>query len=669
MRAILFTICPLIVLATAVRSQAQPGLTDDTIRQGIGVYASYNFNQHWTNFGKLPGVPNCCPRFESGSGGGFSLGLFYRIPLFLRTALDVRAGYSSYGALLSAVEPTYVSVDGQGMDGEFEHTLDAELASIGLEPLVDYRVWKTLSLLAGPRLAIVTRSRYSQKETIVKPQDIGVFPETQTRTRNALSGDIPEASSIEAALLLGARYEVPLNAERTLTASPEVLFSVGLVPVVKSLAWSANAFRAGVSIRYRPARREVPPPPPPPPLPPPPPPPPLLTADVRAVGVDEEGKEFPLIVVRVEEFVSTDVQPLLPYIYFEESSATIPSRYRTLTREQAASFAMEDLRGRGTIEVYHDILNIIGRRMVERPTARITLVGCNSDEGSEKGNLALSRRRADAVREYLQTIWGVSPSRITVQERNLPEMPSRVTEPDGIAENRRVEMITDDPAILDPVVMADTIRSVRPSVMRFYPSVTAQANVIEWTLTARQGNRVLKQFSGSQEPPRVLEWMIDAEQETIPGTEEPIVYRLSVRDGANQEVKTVDADIKVEQITIRKKRAERLADKEIERYNLILFDFDSPALNARNARVVEYIKTRIPRDASVSITGYTDRMGEADYNQRLSEGRARSTAAALGVTGVRVYGAGESSIYDNDLPEGRAYCRTVSVVVETPVGR
>ena len=44
------------------------------------------------------------------------------------------------------------------------------------------------------------------------------------------------------------------------------------------------------------------------------------------------------------------------------------------------------------------------------------------------------------------------------------------------------------------------------------------------------------------------------------------------------------------------------------------------------------------------------------------------TARALGIAGASVAGIGEQDpLYDNALPEGRFYNRTVDIVVETPV--
>ncbi|MGD2064670.1 MAG: OmpA family protein, partial [Nitrospirota bacterium] len=103
----------------------------------------------------------------------------------------------------------------------------------------------------------------------------------------------------------------------------------------------------------------------------------------------------------------------------------------------------------------------------------------------------------------------------------------------------------------------------------------------------------------------------------------------------------------------------------------VTFATDSPSINASfygvlsNVAVVlkEYEKTY------VDVVGHTDSTGASDYNQRLSEERARSVAGYLSGQGVLaerllVAGRGESDpIASNDTPEGRAQNRRVTIQI------
>lgn len=106
----------------------------------------------------------------------------------------------------------------------------------------------------------------------------------------------------------------------------------------------------------------------------------------------------------------------------------------------------------------------------------------------------------------------------------------------------------------------------------------------------------------------------------------------------------------------------------IENYRLITFEFDRPELKQASLKIVEMIKRSIKQNSEVDITGYTDRLGDDVHNSELSIKRANATSKALNTPINKVTGAGETlTLYPNDLPEGRFYCRTVEVQVKTPI--
>jgi outer membrane protein OmpA-like peptidoglycan-associated protein len=305
--------------------------------------------------------------------------------------------------------------------------------------------------------------------------------------------------------------------------------------------------------------------------------------------------------------------------------------------------------------------------MREYPKATLRILGTNSDEGNELGDTELSRLRAETVRDYLAQTWGIAETRLRVESRNLPELPSNIGELDGIQENRRVEIWPSIPEIIDPVVIDDTLRTVNPPRVRFRPEVTSDAGITEWSVSVRQDDRMLKSFDGKGDVPVSLDWQVQQDKASIPRSTTTLQYSLSLTDAAAQQFTTEVGMLPVEQVTLQKKRTERLGDKEIDRYNLILFDFNSELLGPRNMRIVNMITPRLSPNSTVTITGYTDRIGELRVNQPLSEARAQSAAKALNVPAENAVGRGESDMYTNEIPEGRFYCRTVTILVETPV--
>jgi outer membrane protein OmpA-like peptidoglycan-associated protein len=104
----------------------------------------------------------------------------------------------------------------------------------------------------------------------------------------------------------------------------------------------------------------------------------------------------------------------------------------------------------------------------------------------------------------------------------------------------------------------------------------------------------------------------------------------------------------------------------------VFFEFDKATLTAearRSARNIAQVVRRV-EGRRILIEGHTDSVGSAEYNQGLSEERARSVAAELVSNGVRrgnvfTRGLGLSDpVASNDTPAGRARNRRVEVIIE-----
>ncbi len=639
-------------------------------RPAIGIFGAFNYNMHTADFRSLPSVPGCCPVYEQGEGSGFSAGVLYDVPLGNEFALSLRASFMTQNATLSMTEIKPVDIGGELTQAAIEHSIEVGLPSLGFEPLVGYRVWEGLSVHTGLRLAAVLNPDYKQQEQLILPET-GTF-ENDRRIRNEYSGDLPDASSFSAALIFGISYELPLDETGELHASPEISYIHGLTPVISSYSWSAHTLRAGVTLRYRLHSPEEAQPPSSLAQPPSPSVPiarqPALLVDITAAGF-HDGMETPVDRIVVEEFVSTNMRPLLPYVFFEENAAVIPDRYSGMFREETKNFHLDDLHTASTLEVYHDILNIIGQRMQEHAEATITLTGCNADVNEEKGNRALSRSRAEAVAAYFSEVWGIEANRLRLEAQDLPRIPSNMLDADGAAENRRVEIISSDDRILQPVLTRSRERQFIPQQLIFRPAIHSEAGVSEWSVHAHQDSTVLTSFTGTGTPPPNMTWDLARQfrdKAIIPQT---ISYVCAASDTTGRSVQSVKHFLPVEYITLKKKRANtEHPDKEIRRYSLIQFDFDRIDLSGPNRALVAGIRRYVQPFSTVRILGYTDRIGDVEYNARISLQRARNTADALGVRSAEVLGLGESELlFDNDLPEGRQYSRTVHIYIETPV--
>ncbi len=692
-------------------------LAQDTLRPRYGIFGGYSLNVHRADFRALPGVPNCCPLFASGSGGGAVAGALVEVPLSAWSLLGLRAGYVGHDARLAEREAVTVIVNGTARDGAFEHSVDATIATIGLEPSWSVRPAGNLLVSVGVRGALFLTQNYAQEERIVDPSNVGTYldstgADSRSRVRNANAGALPDAASVLVQGTIGLAWELPLNARGTLLMVPEVSYAYSLTDVVRGLSWKPDGLRAGIALKYSPApeppkpvrydtvvvrdtvKREVPytsapgvamiertmndermempdvlivrtrivehyvreiPAPPP------------MTCAITAVGVNDDGAEAPIAVLRTEEFLSTVAHPLLNYVFFEPGSATIPERYARISAADRDRFHSSELRSGTTLSVYATMLNVIGERMRAHPSAVLTLTGCNMDQAEEKGNLDLSRRRAEAVRDYLVDVWGIDRSRLRTEAVNLPAKRSNPLTPDGQGENRRVEIASNVPEVLDVLLINDTTRTVSPPIVRFAPRITSPLGVATWELTVEQHGAVLRHVDGTGMPPATLDWDIANDPEHIPRYSEPLAVTLTARNPRG-EVTTCRMELPTEAVTVRQKRENRVGDYTIDRFNLILFSVGAAVISPANQRIIDLIRNRLTPSSELVIEGFADRSGNPASNQQLSALRAKACAEALGRPNAKTRGVGESRLlYSNETPEGRYYCRTVQILVKTPV--
>ena len=629
-------------------------------RNSYGIFGHLNLNSHSANFDSLSNCPSCSPGFRDGSGIGFSFGFLSNFILSKSLFLDLRLGYFVRNGLLKRLEEDTVNLNAQAVKGVFEHTLDAKISSIGIEPMLGIRIWEGLSLELGFHAGLNIQRDASHQEKILEPAT-GTY-ENNMRTRLIKDVQIPDATSFRLSLLGGLSYELPLNNEKTWFLQPEAFYSYGLNDVAKNTEWKINTIRLGLALKYSPKPDISEPPRIPPEQKP------ELFANINAKGVDQKGNEINIAKFIVEEFLSYELKPLLSYLFFDENTSEIPSRYVMLTKDEARKFRVENLHGAGVLETYYNLLNIVGRRMLDNPDAMITLEGCNSNEGLEKNNTNLSKARAETVRDYLVNIWEIPENRIKLSTRNLPQEPSNVNEPDGVIENRRVEITTNKFEILAPIITDDTLRTVNPPMVRFYNDVKNEADIKNWSIEAYQNGKMIKRFDDNKSVPTVVEWLFDLEQKSIPKDNTPLDYKLNVEDITGQKVSSDMKSIPVDVITIQKKKRDRVGDKYVDRFSLILFAYDKATISYYNSRVIDIIKSRVKPNSTIKILGHTDRLGTSERNQKLSQERADAVKKELKAADISSTGLGETELrYNNNLPEGRFYCRRVDVLVETPI--
>jgi outer membrane protein OmpA-like peptidoglycan-associated protein len=317
-----------------------------------------------------------------------------------------------------------------------------------------------------------------------------------------------------------------------------------------------------------------------------------------------------------------------------------------------------------TLEIYSQMLNIVGSRMIKFPKAKLNITGTNNNLNDEKNNKELSKARADSVKDYLVNVWKINPKRIETDSRNLPKYSANNDLQEGIEENRRAELSSDEFEILKPVAIKDNVRSANPPKLEIEPQINSEIALRKWDIKVSQDGIKLREFTSKD---KEILWNI--ETNPIPTLEKPIDIYLVAENVLGKTVST-SKSLTIKQLTIRKKRFELKDDKRIERFALILFDYDKADLKPEHKLILNDIKSRIMPDSKVTISGYTDRTGEYEHNKDLAARRTEKVLKSLDLKSDQVVleniGSDEL-LFDNNSAIGRSYCRTVKIIIETKV--
>ncbi len=376
--------------------------------------------------------------------------------------------------------------------------------------------------------------------------------------------------------------------------------------------------------------------------------------------------------VNIEEVTVVDSSPMLNHVYFDTGKSRIPERYVALAGpEETAAFAEEKLKD--TMEKHHQVLNVIGKRLLANPEARITLVGCNSNSGVEKGKMALAKSRAEAVAAYLRSVWGIEPARMEIKARNLPAVPSSSRVPEGVVENQRVEILASHAAILDTIKSTYVQEQSDTKEIRLTPSLQAEAGIEHWQIRLLGADKVLAIQEGTGASPAEVVFALEPLGLRNLAQMGQISADLEVKDKEGNVFSTSTGPIGINFIRREERSAQKIGNKVVEKYGLILFDFDRADLKDRNQVIVNRVLARVAelKAVTMEIAGHTDIIGTEKYNVELSGRRAKAVydttlkTEMLAAAQITHAGNGPNSPpYDNSLPEGRSLNRTVIIKLQ-----
>ncbi len=356
----------------------------------------------------------------------------------------------------------------------------------------------------------------------------------------------------------------------------------------------------------------------------------------------------------MSESIERSVTPLLPVVFFDSAQADVPARF--LAPVISGSDTTSD-----PLRLNHGMLSTVASRLRATPAAHVILRGMSS--GEEPRGLAL--QRAEAVARVLSERFGVSTEQITVDTGTGRISAAREITADGRAENRRVELLAADSAILSPVYGEHIDRSFDPPRIQLEPIITAEAGVRRWTLSIDDGERPVVVFSSDSiaNAAPSFEWAIPSTVGT--SSIDTLVAELIAVDS------TGVADSSLARLPLVVEHSVRLhSGAEADRVAtlLVAFDYDVADPSAVHRSELRRIASGVPPGARVQVQGFTDRIGSAEGNLDLARRRAEGVADVLrGLLGsearVDVVSGSDDRLFPNDLPEGRILSRSVRILI------
>ena len=543
--------------------------------------------------------------------------------------------------------------------------LASDLSYISAEPSLRFAPERSnFYLFAGPRFAYNLEKAFTYK--------LGINPDFPDQEPHPdVIADFSDMNKFLVSMQAGVGYDIFLSSQKRHTQfvlSPFISYHPYFGQNPRSIeTWNISTLRAGIAFKFGRGKEIVP----------------IAIVTKEEVKVIESGVQFtvnsPTNIPKDRRVRETF--PIRNYVFFDLGSTEIPGRYILLKKDEVKEFnesrlevfSPKNLTGRSgrQMEVYYNILNILGSRMVNNPKTIITLNG-SSEQGAKDG-VAM----AESVKKYLVDVFGIEAWRITTLGSEKPLIPS--LQEGGTLElgelregDRRVTIESKSPELvmefqsgpdtpLKPVELDIVQEAPIESYVTFNVKGAKEA-YSSWSLYIMDetGN---EKFFGPYYKEKV----------SIPG--KSILGTRSEGDF----IVTMVGQLKNGKAVERKEAVVHMTlwtpgeNEQGMRYS-VLYEFDDAnAIQMYDKYLTEVVTPKIPVDAKVIIHGYTDNIGDEDHNLRLSQSRAndvkRIIEKALVQKGRKdvkfeVYGYGEDqtlSPFNNTFPEERFYNRTVII--------
>lgn len=635
------------IIITGIQSAAQAQEAPFTKPSWwIGAAGGANFNFYNGSTQKLNSELTPPVAFHKGNGVG----------LFVSPLIEYRRPESRWGAMLQVgYDSRRGTFDQQITPCDCPVDLSAKLSYITVEPSLRFAPFKASGfyLMGGPRVAFNVKKDFTYQ--------LGVNPAYPDQEKNpAEKGELSDVKETLLSMQIGAGYDIPLNSQdnrNQFILSPFVAYQPYFGQSPRNIeTWTVNTLRVGAAIKFGRGKAITP-------------------AEVNNVQFSVNSPTNITADRRVRETF-----PLRNYVFFNQGSTAIPDRYVLLEQNQVKDFKEDQLevftpkslsgRSEREMTVYYNVLNILGDRMGKNTSATITLVG-SSENGPQEGKVM-----AENVKNYLVNTFGIEASRISIEGRNKPKLPSE--HPGGTKElellregDRRVSIESNSPTMLmefqsgpEAALKPVEITAIQEAPLDSYVTFTAAGSdkaYSSWSMDLTDDKGIVQNFGP------YMQETVSIPGKSILGDRPKGTYLVTML-GTKE-----DGTIEKQDATVNMVLWTPAKDELGQRYS-VLYEFnDSKAISTYEKYLTEIVTPKIPQGGKVIIHGYTDIIGDETKNRDLSLARANdvkriieNSLAKAGREDVtfEVQGFGEDqnlAPFNNKYPEERFYNRTVII--------
>jgi|GEM_PF-6521035 len=509
--------------------------------------------------------------------------------------------------------------------------------------MVTVRPYENLMLAAGPWAGSRFGSATVVVERLLEPGD-QVFRETSTRERTISSREELESAPLRFGVRGGIGYEIPVSPVLALRPMLSMWWDGrAFLEGLGARAWSLGGeVAAAISLSPREAVATSPPPDslflPPGDS--------HFMASVNLFNTDPHAPDSSVATVRLQRSGYELYTPLLPFVFFDGESDELPERYVRIARETADTTTRIVINGREPVAIYQNILNILGQRMRDEPSASITLAGAaNSDD--------LRRARARRVRQYLHEIWGIDTSRMAIDTVLWSGCSQGMTE--------CVRIIPSRAALLAPVVSTWLIQDHIMPGIGLARKIQSRFGVREWNIIISQGDRDLLRLDHDDEMSAEISAVLPASRLKLDSDAvESLTARLHITDFAGSTFTVED------ELGLQLSATGMSPNREMRICLLLPPDPFCPEYQATNQALLSSMLPAVRDGARVRISSRCSDEQKWCAREVATEFLDLLASHPTGPAELRMVNEPDEETGVAMLPEEALYARSVRIAIELP---